>query len=43
MADFSTGDILFIVLILAVIHGIMQGVGYLRRRKELRRSHPGSD
>lgn len=38
MADFSTGDILFIILILAVIHGIMQIIGYLRRRKA--RQHP---
>ena len=33
MADFSMGDILFIILILAVIHGLMQLVDYLRRRK----------
>jgi hypothetical protein len=33
MADFSAGDVLFIILILGVIHGIMQVVGYLRRRK----------
>jgi len=33
MPDFSAGDVLFILLILGVIHGIMQGIGYLRRRK----------
>lgn len=33
MADFSAGDVLFILLILGVVHGIMQIIGYLRRRK----------
>lgn len=33
MPDFSIGDAIFILLILGVIHGIMQGVSYLRRRK----------
>lgn len=33
MPDFSLGDALFILLILGVIHGIMQAVGYVRRRK----------
>jgi hypothetical protein len=40
MADFSTGDILFIILILAVIHGIMQIISYLRRCKA--RQHPAN-
>jgi len=33
MADFSAGDMLFILLILGVVHGIMLFIGYLRRRK----------
>jgi putative Mn2+ efflux pump MntP len=33
MSDFSIGDILFIVLIFCVIHGIMTAVGWMRRRK----------
>jgi hypothetical protein len=33
MFDFSTGDIIFIVFILCVIHGIMLAVGWMRRRK----------
>lgn len=33
MNDFSAGDVLFIVIIFGVIHGIMLGVGYLRQRK----------
>ena len=33
MADFSIGDVLFILLIFAVIHGLMQVAGSLRRRK----------
>jgi hypothetical protein len=33
MSDFTAGDIIFVVFILGVIHGIMLIVGYLRRRK----------
>ena len=32
MPDIGVGDIIFIILILGVIHGIMQLVTYLRRR-----------
>jgi len=38
MSDFTAGDILFIVFILGVIHGIMLMVGYLRRRKMARKN-----
>jgi len=38
MPDFSAGDALFILLILLVVHGIMQGVSCLRRRKQQKRS-----
>jgi hypothetical protein len=34
MTDISAGDVLFIILILGVIHGIMLLIGWLRRRKE---------
>ena len=33
MSDFTAGDIIIVVFILGVIHGIMLMVGYLRRRK----------
>lgn len=33
MDSYSAGDILFIVFILCVIHGIMLILGYVRRRK----------
>jgi hypothetical protein len=33
MPDFSVGDWCFIGFILVVIHGIMQGLSMLRRRK----------
>jgi hypothetical protein len=43
MSDFSTGDIIFIVFILCVIHGIMSAVGWMRRRKTNRtgKTDPG--
>jgi hypothetical protein len=41
MPDFSLGDALFILLILGVVHGIMQGVGYLRRRKAQKQAGQG--
>ena len=34
MNDVGIGDVLFIVLILAVIHGIMRWVSCLRARKQ---------
>ena len=37
MDGFSTGDILFIVLILGVIHGIMAAIGWQRRRRAKRK------
>lgn len=36
MSDFTTGDILFIIFILCVIHGIMLALGYVRQRKAKR-------
>ena len=36
MESFTTGDILFVILILCVIHGIMLVVGAVRRRKASR-------
>jgi len=36
MGTFSTGDIVFIILIFCVIHGIMLTLGYVRRRKARR-------
>jgi len=33
MGDFTLGDFCFIAFILCVIHGIMIGVGWLRRRQ----------
>ncbi len=33
MQNVGIGDVLFIILILGVIHGIMQLIGYFRRRK----------
>ena len=42
MSDFSTGDFCFIILILAVIHGIMAAIGW-RRRKAGRGSQPASE
>ena len=43
MSDFSAADILFIVLILCVIHGIMAAIGWQRRRKARRdgKTDPG--
>jgi hypothetical protein len=38
MDSYSAGDIFFIVFILCVIHGIMQTLGYVRRRKANRES-----
>lgn len=40
MGNFSAGDLLFIVFILGVIHGIMLLVGLARRRKARRESGP---
>lgn len=40
MGSFSAGDILFIVFILCVIHGIMSLVSAARRRKAARRGPP---
>ncbi len=33
MHDIGIGDVLFVILVLGVIHGIMHLVSYLRRRK----------
>jgi len=38
MGDFALGDMVFIVFILGVIHGIMQLLGIVRRRKAARNS-----
>ena len=36
MGDYALGDIVFIVFILGVIHGIMLLIGIVRRRKGAR-------
>jgi uncharacterized membrane protein len=36
MGDFTAGDIVFIIFILGVIHGIMLLIGVMRRRKTAR-------
>jgi len=36
MGDYALGDIVFIVFILGVIHGIMLLIGSVRRRKAAR-------
>lgn len=36
MGDYALGDIVFIVFILGVIHGIMLLIGIVRRRKAAR-------
>lgn len=41
MESFSTGDMLFIVLIFGVIHGIMLAIGYVRRSKAGRKLKTG--
>lgn len=38
MSGFSGGDILFILAVLGLIHGIMGVVGWLRQRKAQRRA-----
>ncbi len=40
MDAFSTGDMIFIACILALIHGIMLCLGFVRRRKA--RRSPGT-
>ncbi len=42
MQNVGIGDVVFIILILGVIHGIMSLVGYCRKRKSRSRSE-GSD
>lgn len=43
MGSFSAGDILFIILILCLIHGIMLTLGCVRRRKARRNARTGPE
>ena len=42
MQDVGIGDVIFIILVLGVIHGIMHLVGLARKRKSQTEDEPGT-